>query len=496
MRISRAKLKERIEDIEVSVLSESGIKPAVFGLYQSDGDGRLGDRVKKISWNGQAFAETDLPETAKVPAIMEGFFYPKRFKCAFGGRGSGKTRTGATAVIERARMAKEIIYCCREIKDNIEESIHQDLVSEIEEKGYGDEFDIKYNKIRHKITGSIFRFKGLYRNQSQNLKSLSRASIVLIDEADSVSEEAWEALIPSIRVKGSEIWCLFNPRLEDDATYVKFVKPYLAQIARNDGVYEDDRYLTVRVNWQDNPWLPQELRDEKDELKAFNKNRYEHVWEGMFKRPDNEKMPPERWSFYLDEEEIQRLSNFRYITADTAYTSDEANDMSVFTAWACQGSQRAYIVDQIAGRWEFPELVTKAKEFWGKHNKVGIGRGQKGMYIEAKASGLSLVQSLRAHNIKSIPWKPKDYGYPEDKTGRVDQASWNQYCGDLWLPEYLDEKNNVLPGMQWVSDSIKEGQLYSEDDSHESDDRLDTITMGVSVWTRLGGGTKMKGDAA
>lgn len=494
MRISRSSLKDRLEDIEVSVLSGSGISPAVFGIYESDGDGNLGRHIHNITWRKSGFVETDQPATAKFPAIMEPFFFPKRNKTAFGGRGSSKTRSAVTVLVELARMERHIIYCCREIKENIEESIHQDITAEIHEKGYEDEFDIKYNKIRHKLTKTIFRFKGLYRNNTQGLKSLSRATILVIDEADSVSEEAWDTLKPTMRDSRSEIWCLFNPRLEDDATYQQRVKPYIKRMSGN--TFEDDKRVVIKVNWQQNTFFPQVLRDEKDEVKAFNRNKYLHVWEGEFKRPDNEKIKPEWWNFFIDLEEVQQLSNFRFITADTAYTSNKDNDMTVFTAWACEGSKRLYVVDQIAGHWEFPDLVKNAKAFWSKHHKVSSGRRQKGFYIEAKASGLSLVQTLRKHGINSIPWKPKDYNYPDDKVGRVDQTAWNVYSGDLWLPEYLDENEEIIPGMEWVKDTVKEGQLFTEDDSHDSDDRLDTITMGVSIWTKYGGGSKMKGKAA
>jgi phage terminase large subunit len=38
-----------------------------------------------------------------------------------------------------------------------------------------------------------------------------------------VSKKSWRTVLPTIRKPGSEIWVTFNPELESDDTYQRFV---------------------------------------------------------------------------------------------------------------------------------------------------------------------------------------------------------------------------------------------------------------------------------
>jgi phage terminase large subunit len=92
--------------------------------------------------------------------------------------------------------------------------------------------------------------------------------ICWIEEGQAVSKVSWETLIPTIRKPDSEIWVTFNPDLDTDETYKRFVvnPPETAKI--------------VKMNWSDNPWFPQVLKDELEHLKAKNIDSYLNVWEG------------------------------------------------------------------------------------------------------------------------------------------------------------------------------------------------------------------------
>jgi len=48
-------------------------------------------------------------------------------------------------------------------------------------------------------------------------------NICWVEEAQTVSKTSWDTLIPTIRKEGSEIWISFNPSLEADETYQRFV---------------------------------------------------------------------------------------------------------------------------------------------------------------------------------------------------------------------------------------------------------------------------------
>ena len=89
-----------------------------------------------------------------------------------------------------------------------------------------------------------------------------------MEEANTVSESSWSILIPTIRAEGSEIWVSFNPMEEDDPTYQRFV------------VNPPPNSEIHKVGWQDNPWFPKVLDDERLYLKKVDPEAYENVWEG------------------------------------------------------------------------------------------------------------------------------------------------------------------------------------------------------------------------
>ena len=60
--------------------------------------------------------------------------------------------------------------------------------------------------------------------------------------------------------------------LEEDETYQRFV------------VKPPSNAIVQRINWSDNPWFPEVLRNEKDSLEARDPEAYRNVWEGMCRR--------------------------------------------------------------------------------------------------------------------------------------------------------------------------------------------------------------------
>lgn len=182
------------------------------------------------------------------------------------------------------------------------------------------------------------------------------------------------------------------------------------------------------------------------------------------------------WRYYASREEVIQRCTFFFFTADTAYTKDSANDPSSLMLWGAERGKRLYLLDRISGHWEFPTLLEKTANFWNTRTDA------QRMYIEAKASGLSLIQTLRKNGIKAQAWKPRDYGYPDDKVGRVKEASWLIFSGDVWLPD-PDEA-------PWVDSVVDQCSAFTEDDSHAADDDVDCITMATSIFSHYGGGTR------
>lgn len=208
---------------------------------------------------------------AKVefPAKLECLFNPEksRYRILWGGRGGSKSWNIARALLIKAYKKPLRILCAREFQTSIRDSVHKLLSDQIEAMGMLPFFEITQNSIRA-YNGSEFSFVGLKNNVS-NVKSYEGVDICWVEEAQSVSRMSWDVLIPTIRKEESEIWVSFNPELETDETYQRFViNP------PPDGVVQ-------KINWSDNPWFPETLRKEKDALKDRDIEAYNTVWEGL-----------------------------------------------------------------------------------------------------------------------------------------------------------------------------------------------------------------------
>jgi len=197
---------------------------------------------------------------------FEPFLSPMRYKVAYGGRGSSKSWTVATLLVLKAYQEPTRILCARELQRSIVDSCLQLLADTIDRLGLNEFFDIQGQQILGD-NGSRFIFEGLKSNISK-IKSMEGIDIVWCEEADQVSATSWNTLIPTIRKPGSEIWVTFNPADEMDDTYQRFV------------ANPPDNCYSVKVNYSDNPWFPEELEKERLHLKGLNENLYLHVWEG------------------------------------------------------------------------------------------------------------------------------------------------------------------------------------------------------------------------
>lgn len=265
----------------------------------------------------------ELPEK-----LVELLFTPARYKVAYGGRGSAKSWGFARALLVVGRANKEKILCAREIQNSIKESVHALLRNQIELLGFSDFYTITNNSIVGK-NGTEFIFAGL-RHNIDSIKSVEGITKVWIEEAHLVSKTSWDKLIPTIRADNSEIWITFNPELEDDETYKRFVlePPASAKI--------------LKMNWQDNPWFTQVLIDEKDALKAKNYDEYLHIYEGHCKQALE-------GAVYADElrkaREENRICSIPYISTQTVDVYFDLGHSDATAIWFAQsvGHEFRYI---------------------------------------------------------------------------------------------------------------------------------------------------------
>ena len=191
-----------------------------------------------------------------------------RYKVVHGGRGSGKSWTMARLLVLKAAAQPLRVLCARETQKSIQESVHRLLKDQIEMLDLGHMFDIQETRILGK-NGSEFNFAGIRQQGITNLKSYEGTDICWVEEAQVVTKRSWDVLVPTIRKPGSEIWVSFNPELDSDETFLRFVSS------------PPSNSLVISCNWSDNPWFPPELDQERKDWLARDPVGYKTVWDGQ-----------------------------------------------------------------------------------------------------------------------------------------------------------------------------------------------------------------------
>lgn len=205
-----------------------------------------------------------------LPDKLAPLLEPKRYKVLHGGRGSAKSWSVARALVHLATIKPIRVLCARETQKSIQESVHRLLKDQIGALGVEALFDVQETKIVG-VNGSDFAFAGIRQQGVANLKSFEAVDICWVEEAQVVTKKSWDVLIPTIRKSGSEIWITFNPELEDDETYRRFV---------TDGKDDPDMWV-CQVNFSDNPWFGPELEAERAKMAARDPVGYRTTWLGQ-----------------------------------------------------------------------------------------------------------------------------------------------------------------------------------------------------------------------
>lgn len=217
-----------------------------------------------------ATAQIELPP--KLIPVFEG---EADVRGAWGGRGSAKTRTFAKMTAIRAYIwsmagMEGIILCGRQYMNSLADSSLEEVKAAIRSESWlAAHFEIGEKYVRTRDGRISYAFAGLDRN-IDSVKSKARILLCWVDEAEPVTELAWQTLIPTLREDVSELWLTWNPKRKGSATDKRFKGS------------ADPRHKIVEMNWRDNPWFPAKL--ERDRLRdlADRPEQYDHIWEGDY----------------------------------------------------------------------------------------------------------------------------------------------------------------------------------------------------------------------
>jgi phage terminase large subunit len=213
--------------------------------------------------------------TLRIPTaeVFRPLYQPSRYKGAWGGRGSGKSHDRAGALVDDSLYEKGLLsVCIREVQKSLKDSAKRLLESKLEEfrLGEADGFKVFTDRIQTPGDGIII-FQGMQDHTAESIKSLEGFKRAWAEEAQTLSARSLNLLRPTIRAPGSELWFTWNRRLKADAVDKMFL-----------GGMPPTGSIIVHANYDNNPWFPAELEQERLDCMRDQPEQYAHIWEGDY----------------------------------------------------------------------------------------------------------------------------------------------------------------------------------------------------------------------
>lgn len=298
------------------------------------------------------------------------------------------------------------------------------------------------------MTGSEFIFKGLRHNAGE-IKSLEGVDICWVEEAQRVSRESWQLLIPTIRKEGSEIWVSFNPQTPHDDTWTRFIEA------------PPDNALVVRVTYRDNPWFPKTL-DGGAAIRGAGfaaRGLPSHLGGGAENR---ERAQVFRGRYVVEEFETPENIRF-FLGADWGFAKDPTALVRAFVvgdelfidheAWAegLELEELDRLFDRVPGarRWAIvadssrPEIIRSMRRrgFIVKPSKKWPGSVEEGVTV-LRSFRRIVVHPRCAHTAEEM----RLYSYKQDSlTGEI-------------LPLLVDKNNHCIDALRYGLEPVIRGK--------------------------------------
>ncbi|HHR6206312.1 TPA: PBSX family phage terminase large subunit [Providencia alcalifaciens] len=394
------------------------------------------------------------------PKLIPAFEGNYRYRCSHGGRGSAKTRTFALMTAIRGYMAamngqSGVILCAREYMNSLEESSMEEVKQAIRSVPWlNDFYELGEKYIRTKCRSVSYVFAGL-RHNLDSIKSKARILIAWVDEAESVSEIAWTKLAPTVREAGSEIWVTWNPERDGSATDKRFRKN------------PPDNAVVVEMNYDDNPWFPSVLEDERlNDLARLDSATYAWIWEGAYLENSDKQVLANKYVVQSFPDDLWQQADRLLFGADFGFAKDPNTLLRQFILNDC-----LYIEYEAYGVGveldHMPEFYDKIPESRKWSIKADSARPETISYLKRQGFNISAAKKWQGsvedgithlRGFKQIIIHPRCketakearlYSYKTDRiTGEVLPVilDANNHCWDAvryGLDGYITQKSNA-----------------------------------------------------
>lgn len=402
------------------------------------------------------------------PKLVDVFTGEAPVRGAYGGRGSGKTRTFALMTAIKAYQFAQAgisgtILCAREFMNSLEDSSMEEIKQAIRAVPWLDDyFEIGEKFIRTKNRRVTYTFTGL-RHNIDSLKSRARVLLCWIDEAETVSEIAYQKLLPTIRgIDNAENWITWNPERDGSPTDTRYRKnpPKGAKI--------------VEVNYDDNPWFPSVLDElRKNDQRTLDPQTYAWIWEGAYRENSDaqilsgkyriEEFEPEQhwsgpyfgidWGFSQDPTAGVKCwvgDNRLWIEYEAGKVGLENDDIAKFMIEHLPGIEKHTVRSDSAR----PETISHVKSKGAQHNRACLPKIEG---VEKwKGSVEDGIAHLRSYNEIVIHPRCKEWL----KEARLYSYKVDRLSGDV-LPDIVDKNNHYMDATRYALAPLIKRKGYS-----------------------------------
>lgn len=387
----------------------------------------------------------------EVAPVFEPLLADARYKGAHGGRGSGKSHFFATLLVATAMRKPGLrAACVREIQKSLKNSAKLLVEDKIRTMGLQGHFDILDSEIRTP-GGGVFIFQGMQNHTADSVKSLEGFDVAWCEEAQSLSQRSLDLLRPTIRKPGSELWFGWNPDQPDDP--VEFLR----------GEHPPSGSIVVEANWNDNPFLPEELRQEQEDDKRRDPDKWQHIWNGGYQL-NSEARVFRNWT--VEEFETPKDAVHRF-GADWGFAIDPT------TLVRCHIDGRKLYVDQEA--WEVGCEIDKTPALFDTIE------GSRKWLIRADSARPETVSYMKRQGFKIVP-AIKGQGSVEDGVEflrsfdivvhpRCEKVineltryayKTDDHTGDI-LPVLEDKNNHTIDALRYALEELRRSGYKPKD---------------------------------
>lgn len=385
------------------------------------------------------------------PKLIPAFEGNYRYRCSHGGRGSAKTRTFALMTAIRGYMAamngqSGVILCAREYMNSLEESSMEEVKQAIRSVPWlNDFYELGEKYIRTKCRSVSYVFAGL-RHNLDSIKSKARILIAWVDEAESVSEIAWTKLAPTVREAGSEIWVTWNPERDGSATDKRFRKN------------PPDNAVVVEMNYDDNPWFPSVLEDERlNDQARLDSATYAWIWEGAYLENSDKQVLANKYVVQSFPDDLWQQADRLLFGADFGFAKDPNTLIRMFILDDCLYIEReAYGVGvELDHMPEFYDEIPEARKW---PIKADSARPETISYLKRQGFNISAAKKWQGsvedgithlRGFKQIIIHPRCK--ETAKEARLYSYKTDRITGEV-LPVILDANNHCWDAVRYGLD--------------------------------------------